>query len=496
MLLAVLLAVLTTACGGVINPPPPPPTPTAFVPSTPRPRLPTATPEPEVWVKNHRVTEMWSGPEGAPGVISFGPTSSAFCSFRIEQPQDGPRIFVYNPQTDSRFWIDGIDVGPIDHLPPQRSGPKPTDVNCTEAVYDGRPQPTATLAAVQTGTPGLAGTGTPGVSTTQASQLGQTGTPISQIQGRTEPRLGQPLVLALYYPWYDANTWESGQTSDLPTEPYSSAERETIVRQVGWAREAGIDVLVSAWFGPKAKNPTETNFQQLLTEADRTGIKAALLLETDSDEFFGSRAEMATALRHFLSVHADQPAYLRVDGKPVILVWNPKSVYGTDGERVNTKSAAAVSAWRSLLAEVDPERRALWIAEGDYFEFLSVFDGIFPYSVAWSANPGQQLASYGETVRARGTTPATRKIWAAVAMPGYDDTRITGRAPTFSVSRQDGEFYRRTFQGAIDSKPDWVVITSFNEWMEGTQIEPSRKYGRQYLDLTRTLADRFRATVR
>ena len=80
-------------------------------------------------------------------------------------------------------------------------------------------------------------------------------------------------------------------------------------------------------------------------------------------------------------------------------------------------------------------------------------------------------------------------------MPGYDDTRINGRTPTFAVSRQDGEFYRRTFQGAIDSKPDWIVITSFNEWLEGTQIEPSKRYGRQYLDLTRTLADRFRAAA-
>ena len=63
------------------------------------------------------------------------------------------------------------------------------------------------------------------------------------------------------------------------------------------------------------------------------------------------------------------------------------------------------------------------------------------------------------------------------------------------MARQDGEFYRRTFQGAIDSKPDWVVITSFNEWLEGTQIEPSVRYGRQYLELTRTLADRFRAAA-
>jgi hypothetical protein len=133
------LVLLTAACGGVLNPPPPPPTPTMFVPSTPRPRPPTATPEPEVWIKNHQITQMWSGQQGESGVISFGETSSTFCSFRIDRPQDGPRIYVYNPQTDSHFWIDGLHVGPIDQLPPQRSGPKPGGVNCTEAVYNGQP---------------------------------------------------------------------------------------------------------------------------------------------------------------------------------------------------------------------------------------------------------------------------------------------------------------------------------------------------------------------
>ncbi|MCC7371854.1 MAG: glycoside hydrolase family 99-like domain-containing protein [Chloroflexi bacterium] len=469
--LALPLMLAGAACGGLINPPPPAPTPTTVVPPTPRPRPPTATPEPEVWIKNFRLTKMWSGQEGQPGVISFGETSSTFCSFRIAEPQVGPRIFVYNPYTDSNFWIDGIDVGPVEQPPVRRPGPKPAGVNCTEAIYDGAPLPASTLAS--TPTPRLSGAPTP------AAAL----------------RLGTPLVMALYYPWYDERTWTSGQTSDLPVEPYSSADRETITRQVADARGAGIDVLVSAWFGQKGNNPTETNLRQLLTESERAGLKAAVLLETDSDEFFGSRTELVTALKVLLLTHTEQPGYLRVDGKPVIFVWNPKSVYGTDGVRVNAKTGAAVNAWRAILEEVDPKREALWIAEGDFFDLLSVFDGIFPYSVAWSDDPARQLASYGQTVRARGSGPADRKIWAAVAMPGYDDTRINGRAQTFAVEREDGAYYRGTFQGAIDSKPDWVVITSFNEWLEGTQIEPSRGYDRQYLDLTRTLVERFRAAA-
>lgn len=29
------------------------------------------------------------------------------------------------------------------------------------------------------------------------------------------------------------------------------------------------------------------------------------------------------------------------------------------------------------------------------------------------------------------------------------------------------------FSRALDASPDWVTVTSFNEWGEGTQVEPA-----------------------
>src|SRR4051812_40041837 len=104
-LLTLLLVTLSSACGGVLNPPvaatrPIPPTrlPTSTA-------LPTPEPEPDRWVKNHRITEMWSGPRGEPGVVSFGRTSSTFCSFMVLGDMDGTRIQVYNPYADGELWI-------------------------------------------------------------------------------------------------------------------------------------------------------------------------------------------------------------------------------------------------------------------------------------------------------------------------------------------------------------------------------------------------------
>ena len=109
-----------------------------------------------------------------------------------------------------------------------------------------------------------------------------------------------PLVVALYYPWYDHSTWSSGTTADVPLEEYQSADRAAIERHVSQAREAGIDVLVSAWLGTGQNNPTETNFQTLLQTADQQGLSAALLLETDNGDFFPDRGALVLGLRHFL----------------------------------------------------------------------------------------------------------------------------------------------------------------------------------------------------
>ncbi|MGB3905510.1 MAG: glycoside hydrolase family 99-like domain-containing protein [Anaerolineae bacterium] len=40
-------------------------------------------------------------------------------------------------------------------------------------------------------------------------------------------------------------------------------------------------------------------------------------------------------------------------------------------------------------------------------------------------------------------------------------------------------------EAALHSDPDWIFITTWNEWWEHTYIEPSESYGDQYLEITR-----------
>jgi hypothetical protein len=150
-----------------------------------------------------------------------------------------------------------------------------------------------------------------------------------------------------------------------------------------------------------------------------------------------------------------------------------------------------VDDWTAIRNQVDPNRASIWIAEGTDPSYLRVFDGIHWYSVAWSADPVSSLVNYAARVRKTAKDLGGFRYWVSPAMPGYDDARLRG-AGSLVRPRDNGNYFRATFAAANQSGADWVIVTSFNEWPEGSQIEPSVAYGESYLNLTRELAAAYR----
>ena len=289
-----------------------------------------------------------------------------------------------------------------------------------------------------------------------------------------------PLVLAFYYAWYDQNTWSSGLPADQPIQPYTSSDSGTIERHVNQAQAAGIDALIQSWYGPEeVNNQTESNFRTLLDIAAAKGFRAAVDFET-AGPFFTDQASIVDALGHLLAVHAQHPAYLHYQGKPVVFFWRQQRF--------------SVDDWANIRAQVDPGHDSLWIAEGVDISYQAVFDGHHLYSIAWSPDVERTLDDWAFRVRRYEAQNGTNHLWVATVMPGYDDTR-TDRQDAFAVDRQNGDFYLESWSAAVASQPDWVIITSFNEWIEGTMIEPSLSYGDYYLDLTRKMATEFRSGI-
>lgn len=361
----------------------------------------------------------------------------------------------------------------------------------TRRVSTPLPTSTATnapLASPSTPTPTPTATSSPSPTSTSSPP---TAAPQPTIAPPGVSRAGEPLVVAFYYAWFGLDQWTRDKVSDIPAVPYASSDRNAIIRHVEQAQGAGIDAFAIAWYGPQTRNnQTETNFRTMLEVSGQRSFHATVDFETRSP-FFNSQADIVEALRYLINNHAAHSAFLRYEGKPLIFFWAVQNVFTAQGQ-------SAIDAWASIRQQVDPQHNTLWISEGADIEFLRVFDGHNLYNITWNppVDVNVTLNRWGNNVRDYNAQHGTRKLWVATVMPGYNDLYIEGRPNRFAHDRRNGAYYRETWQAAMSSDPNLIIITSFNEWLEGTQIEPSVSYNQLYLEITSELSGVFKASRR
>ncbi len=89
------------------------------------------------WVQAHQPAELWSGPDAR--AVSFGKVAQ-WSYFLVVQPQQGGRLYVWNPISENYAYIDAVAVGP--------SGPAPSMPRAVMADAPGaEPARTAPVAS-------------------------------------------------------------------------------------------------------------------------------------------------------------------------------------------------------------------------------------------------------------------------------------------------------------------------------------------------------------
>ena len=72
--------------------------------------------------------------------------------------------------------------------------------------------------------------------------------------------------------------------------------------------------------------------------------------------------------------------------------------------------------------------------------------------------------------------------------PGYDHSAVPGRAPLI-VERRGGAFYEEQWLKLLRRPVNFVMVETWNEWHEGTDVAESKEYGRTFIELTRKYSD-------
>ncbi|MHC4607672.1 MAG: glycoside hydrolase family 71/99 protein, partial [Planctomycetota bacterium] len=280
-------------------------------------------------------------------------------------------------------------------------------------------------------------------------------------------------VLAFYYPWYGnpegaSKRWyhwnpktkrhDSTHTPELGW--YDSHDRKTVDTHIEWAKSAGIDAFIVSWWGPGSF--CDRAMPGILDQCEELGFQASVYYEACK-----STKQLGAELRGIIEKYGGRKGFLKVGGKPVIFI------YG----RVMGKYTPAQFA--AVFKEL-PD--AFFVADTLDARYLEAFDGLHTYNPATpdAAGLARRYRSACLPCRLRGG------LFCATVYPGYDDTVI--RTPGLRIDRKGGKFYKDVWNGAVASGADWILITSFNEWHEGSEIEPSVEHGETYLQMTKKYA--------
>ena len=263
------------------------------------------------------------------------------------------------------------------------------------------------------------------------------------------PSLSLPIRAAFYYPWFPEAWSQQGMdpfTRYHPSLAYYSTDPTTVREHIRAMQYANIRAGIASWWGQGSA--TDGRIQMLLQAASLTGFEWALYYEPEG-QGDPPASQLTADLKYIQARYSQQPGYLRVGGRPVLFVYSD----GADGCGMATRWKQANTVGFYVVLKVF----------AGYQACASQPDGWHQYAPARAADsqPG-----FSFTI-----SPAFWKATEPLPRLARDPTR-----------------WSKSVAAMIASKAPWQLITTFNEWGEGTSIENAVEwksatgYG-AYLDL-------------
>jgi len=271
--------------------------------------------------------------------------------------------------------------------------------------------------------------------------------------------------------------WQADVLDDYPAiGPYDSRDPGVAGTQIDQAKSAGIDAFIVSWYGLEDGGTTTPVVNNMLDRAAERGFKVGVAVDIFSSQFNRSRDALVNSLNWLVYDRANHPAYLRYNGKPVIFF------------AFQDRAGFSVEEWQNIRNQVDPDRNTIWIAEGvsGCCLYGGAMDGMYAFNISWANGSSGRYSSERNAVLNQGGS-----LYVPMVHPGWDETKIAAREgrpnPSAVKNRNNGQFLANSFNGAVASGADVIMIGTWNEFIENSHIEPSQQYGTQSLDTLRPL---------
>ena len=253
--------------------------------------------------------------------------------------------------------------------------------------------------------------------------------------------LSFPIRAAFYYPWFGEAWNQQGYNPFSWYTPTLGFYGTTAVagQHVASMQAAGIQAGIASWWGQGST--TDSRISTLLSVAGSFRWTLYYEQEGSSDP---SAAQISSDLAYISTHYASSPAYLRVAGKPVIFVYAD----GADACAMADRWKAANTAGFYVVLKVFPGYKLCANQPASWHQYAPAVAADHQAGYSYSISPGFWKRSEASARLARDTTR-----WAT----------------NVAAMKASGE--------------PWQLITTFNEWGEGTGVENTTQYGSTYLGI-------------
>jgi hypothetical protein len=328
------------------------------------------------------------------------------------------------------------------------SAPEPTTSSTEAPTTSTSDDPTTTVAPSSSSAPT-----TPRPATSAASHASAPRTTAAP-KPKAAPAPPPPtsgITAAFYYGWYPSSFSNPGTRYHPTSGAYNSNDPATVKRQIDQMRYAGMQAGIFSWWGPASApgNPygyqtVDTAFGTALQAAHGTPFQWAVYYESGAPALSDrSVAGLRNNMQYIKDRYANDPNYLHVAGRPVIFVW-PNAGDG----------CGMAQNWHD--------------ANIGFYIVQKRFNGY--QSCAGLADSWHE---YSPNVYSSVLTPYSYSV-----SPGFN--RYDGQGP--SLARDPAQF-EKAVAAMAGANVQWKLVTTFNEWGEGTAVEPAGEWGNTYLDI-------------
>lgn len=282
------------------------------------------------------------------------------------------------------------------------------------------------------------------------------------------------LVFIYYYGWYgnpaydqDWLHWQENEHEppwDVASSfypklgAYSSRDPAIIDLHMKWLSQTNVHALIFSWWG--RKDPTHQVASDVLDSAAKYNLKVSFLIEPYPGRTTKSICDDIELLTREFGKH---PAFLRIsrpttfapvnEKRGLFLIYDPQF---TDPELLSLNDKVHQSDYNSILLYHSTDASLIERTRADgIFAYEAVIDIMHFYK-------GIQNA-----VEEKGG------IFIPCVAPGFNVRRYLGEESPRHRNRKKGQTYDEWWEFTIAADPEFIAVISFNEWHEGTQIEPA-----------------------